>query len=55
MATEIETWIGLFEDGRIGRRELIGRLGALMAVAYFIQPFPTYRRECCVRGEDVRW
>ncbi|MCZ6597218.1 MAG: VOC family protein [Planctomycetota bacterium] len=33
MRMEIETWIGLFEEGRIGRRELIGRLGAVMAVA----------------------
>ncbi len=33
MDAEITTWVGLFEEGRIGRRELIGRLGGLMAVA----------------------
>ncbi len=33
MDAEIATWVGLFEEGRIGRRELIGRMGALVAVA----------------------
>ncbi len=33
MDAESATWVGFFEEGRIGRRELIGRLGALMAVA----------------------
>ena len=31
MVDDVTRWISLFEAGRMGRRELIGRLGALMA------------------------